>query len=213
MRSTHHLGRRRGSAAAATAATLALLASVQPAAAELCDMRVYDASLDANSRLVQQGEADQLFTVDDFFLVCFYARRDGFVTLWDRMPEDAPVERVVPGPHYTGEGTVASRVTGGERTCFGTGRDGYYMTMEARDGVGVGLMWLVFTPEEADHPTADTYDSVNQFANSWTNSTLGAGSAAAGAESPDPNTVEDADLTACRWEASLEYQYRVEPRQ
>lgn len=190
-----------------------LAASVQPALAELCDMRVYDATLNAGNQLVQQGEADQLFAVDDFFVVCFYARRDGFVTLWDRMPQDAPVERVVPGPHYTGEGVIAAKVTGGERSCFGTGRDGYYMTMEAKDGVGVGLMWLVFTAKEEDHPTSDTYDSVGQFANSWENSMLGAGSlAAAGADAPDPNTVPDADLSACRWESSLEYQYRVRPR-
>ena len=87
------------------------------------------------------------------------------------------------------------------------------MTMEAKDGVGVGLMWLVFTADEDEHPTSDTYDSVGQFANSFENSALGAGSlAASGAEAPDANTVENADLSTCRWEPSLEYQYRVRPR-
>ncbi len=213
MRASHPVRRQISRGTTLAAASTALLLAVQPAAAELCDMRVYDGELDANSRLIQKGEADQLFAVDDFFLVCFHARRDGYVTLWDRMPQDAPVERVVPGPHYNGEGTVAAKVDGGDRTCFGTGRDGYYMTMEAKDGIGVGLMWLVFTPDEDGHPTSDTYDSVGQFANSFENSALGAGPlAASGAETPDPNTVENADLSTCRWEPSLEYQYRVRPR-
>lgn len=173
-------------------------------------MRVYDATLRADNSLATQGESDQLFTINEFFVVCFRARSDGYVTLWDRMPQDAPVERVVPGPHYTGVGTVAAQVKGGERTCFGTGRDGYYMTMDAADGVGVGLMWLVFTEDEATHPTADTYDSVDMFSNAWASNALGAGSAPGdGAAAPDPNTVAADDVASCRWERSLEYQYRV----
>lgn len=75
--------------------------------------------------------------------------------------------------------------------------------MDPADGEGRGRMWLVFTPSEERHPTAETYTSASSFAGAY--SRLGVadlGQAQAG-DGPDTKGAD------CEPQRSLEYFYVV----
>lgn len=199
--------RRHGVRTGIVAAALAGALTAGPAAAELCDMRLYLSSFGE-----QLGEPPNgVFPINAQFIVCFRARSDGYVSLWDRPPNENPVERLVPNANYTGTGQFGANVKGGETTCFGDGSAGYFLVMEKQDGAGLGLMWLVFTAEDRDHPGEETFGSADVFAGAWENGALGAGvvAVAEGRERPDPGRVPPGDDSACAWESSIEAAYRV----
>ncbi len=203
--------RKKGSAraaptAAVTAATAAIVASTAlgaafwagPAFAGVCELVVY------RSDEGRRGpEADTVFAKLDQFQVCFRATKAGYVTLWDRIPTSGPVERLVPGEFYTGDGTKAARVAAGETRCFGDGSDGYYLQMDPADGDGLGLMWLVFTEDEQNHPELASFDTPNAFAAEY--SRFGAGTVKA------TRPAEQAAPAVCDTpQSSLQYLYRVQ---
>ncbi|MEO1294022.1 MAG: hypothetical protein AAFV62_14560, partial [Pseudomonadota bacterium] len=163
---------------------LAVLLGASPAAAELCGLTVYD-----SLRGVQSGEADRAFNKGDQFVVCFTPLEDGFASLWDRIPTNHPVERLVPNVNFKGSGTKAAKVSGGEEHCFGTGTDGYYLVMDPEDGDGRGLMFLIFQTDEAKHPTEDSFESSQKLASGYRR--YGAGSIAVD-EGAEDEAVETA---------------------
>lgn len=181
----------------AVAAAASLAAS--PTLAGICQLAVHHSNLGARG-----AESDTVFQKEDQFQVCFRATKAGFVTLWDRIPTDGPVERLVPNENFTGEGGKAAKVTAGEMRCFGDGSDGYYLVMDPADGDGLGLMWLVFTDVEEGHPELASFSTPNEFAKEY--SRFGAGSIKASRPEVQENT--DACVDA---KSSVQYLYRVSP--
>lgn len=200
---------RRRSPVAGIAAGLAAAVAATGAVAEesgLCDMKVYD-----SSRGAVAGEAQPTFKSLDQFVVCFRSTADGYVTLWDRMPTDAAVERLVPNANYIDKDAVAAPVTAGEKTCFGTGADGYYLQMDPKDGDGLGLMWLVFTEDADTHPLESSFSSSSQFAASYDR--FGAGAIETDRQGADnAGSIPSGIGGACAPKKSLSYSYVVEPR-
>lgn len=181
------------------AAFVAGVATAGPAAAGICEISVFDSSF---GKVVQ--EADPVFHKNEQFIICFRPTRPGYVTLWDRMPISAPVERLVPNVNFKGVGEKAARVEVGDLHCFGTGDDGYYLVMEEQDGDGLGLMWLVYTEEEATHPAAASFSSSKDFAASFPR---GHG---AGLDGGFRAETERPQAASCEGELSLSFTYRVE---
>lgn len=185
------------------ALALATALAAGPVAAEVCDLKVYD-----SQRGKRLQEADTLFEQGEQFMVCFKPLRDGYVSLWDRIPRNGPVERLSPSPKF--EKAKARKVAAGEPQCFGDGSaepgaTGYVLLMEAKDGLGLGRMWLVFSESLEDHPDEKVFDSVSLFRNSYERR-FGAGSM--GAE-PDDRAAEAPPPSGCASAGSLDYFYRV----
>lgn len=198
MRSTNKI--------AAGAAAMATILAASPAPAEICDLKVYDAS-----RGKRLQEADSVFFKDEQFIVCFKPLKDGYVSLWDRIPRDGPVERLGPSPKF--EKSKAREVVAGRTQCFGDGSaepgaQGYILLMEAKDGYGLGRMWLVFSDKLDDHPGEQVFDSVSMFKNSYERR-FGAGSMKA---EPDTRADTAPPPSGCESAGSLDYFYRVTPR-
>ncbi|MEO1328690.1 MAG: hypothetical protein AAFW46_03435 [Pseudomonadota bacterium] len=149
------MGWRRAALLAALATTL----GAQPALAGMCDVKVFRSQL-GEKRVEANGE----FKTNEQFQVCFQVTQTGFVTLWDQIPTDGPIERLVPGPYFSGEGSRAAKVVAGAVRCFGDGSDGYYLAMDPDDGVGTGKMWLVFTDAEENHPDETSFNSNEDIA-------------------------------------------------
>ena len=189
-----------GRIAGAAAAVAIGLAPIS-AAAEMCDLKVYDSSFGTVG-----DESDTLFARNEQFIICFMPLKDGFVSLWDRIPQDGPVERLAPNEQF--QPGVAIPVKANERRCFGDGKDGYYLLMEAKDGVGLGRMWLVYSEDVDNHPDEQSFDSANSFKNVFFERRFGAGAMAA-----DPGAaarkVEAPKPSGCVAEGSLDYYYRV----
>lgn len=199
----------RRTARLARLALLALGAAVVsgPAAAEICGLKVYDS---VNAERI--GEADSVFRQGDEFIVCFTPLKDGYVSLWDRIPADAPVERLGPSQVFE-KNHKARKVAAGETQCFGDGSaepgsTRYKLVMEAKDGLGLGRMWLVYSEALDAHPDQAAFDSVFMFKDSYERR-FGAGAIDAGPEDggarPDP--------TGCTAAGSLEFDYRVVAKQ
>lgn len=194
-----------GRGATVVLAALSALLAAGPAAAEICDLKVYDAS-----RGKRLQESDTVFAKDQQFIVCFKPLKDGYVSLWDRIPRDAPVERLAPSPKF--EKSKARQVTAGEPQCFGDGSaepgaTGYVLLMEASDGFGLGRMWLVFSEHLEDHPGEQAFDSVSMFKGAYERR-FGAGSMKI---EPDTRADEAPPPSGCASAGSLDYFYRVTP--
>lgn len=189
------------------ASLAAFFAAAGPAAAEICDLKVYNSSF-----FVRGDESDQYFEKGDQFILCFTARKDGYVSLWDQSPQNGQVERLGPSPKF--EKSKARKVSAGETRCFGDGEveeggQPYALLMEAQDGYGLGRMWLVFSESVGDHPDDQVFNSPMIFANSY-DKRLGAGAIAI-----DPELARkaegrtDAARSTCAKTGSLDYNYRV----
>lgn len=175
------------------------LAFAGPAAAQICDMQVFDS---VKGKPI--GRSDSVYNKDAQFIVCFQVMADGYVSLWDRMPTDGEIERLAPSPKFeTGDPAVPVRA--GERRCFGDGSAGYYYLMEARDGDGLGRMWLVFSERIDTHPDEESFDSSNEFASAYKR--FGAGSIAADIEKPSAAEIDEPGV--CTPRKTLNYDYRV----
>lgn len=173
--------------------------SAAPALAALCDLKVYRSSFGE-----RKAESDTVFKKEEQFQVCFRATQDGFVTLWDRIPTDGDVERLVPNENYTGPGTKkAAKVEKDVERCFGDGNNGYYLLMDPADGDGLGMMWLVFTEESENHPDIASFSTPKDFAKEYKR--FGAGSIPA--KRPEKQTPQSSCAAA---ETSLIYLYRVD---
>ncbi|MCI4662471.1 MAG: hypothetical protein MRY63_11710 [Neomegalonema sp.] len=200
-----------GSAMKVAIAALLALGSVAPAGAEICDVKFYDSHLGKIT-----GDADRRWQRGDQFILCFTPTSDGFASLWDRIPSNAPVERLVPNANYRGVGEKAALVAGGQETCFGTGKDGYYLVMDPADGDGFGLMFLIFQEKEDLHPTEASFDTGRRFASRY--EALGAGTIAVGPEAAQEHDAQTAApegaARSCpngqRPRKSFNYSYRVE---
>lgn len=188
-------------AAAAAALTVALAAS--PAAAGICGLQVFGSDFGVQ----RAAPKDDIFKKGAQFQICFKVVKDGYVTLWDRIPFEGEtigkVERLVPGAFFEGEGTAAAKVKAGETRCFGDGKNGYYLVMDPQDGVGLGLMWLVYTPTEDDHPTIASFSSPKEFESAWVER-YGAGTVRAKRPADKAPSVSCDDP-----QLSLTYAYRV----
>lgn len=208
MRSRAGLFRR---AALSAAAAAMMLGSAGDALAKICDMRVYHAS---NGQ--QLKEADMVFFKNDEFIVCVTAVKDGYISLWDRIPLDGPVERLSPSPKFE-EGKKSRKIAANGRQCFGNGKveEGdtpYKLLMEAKDGVGVGRMWLVYSESAADHPDVDTFDSQTAFRNTYYEKRFGAGSMSLDKKEGDSDVELGQAKDCTEAKSSLEYFYRVKAR-
>ncbi|MEL6977224.1 MAG: hypothetical protein AAGM38_00905 [Pseudomonadota bacterium] len=195
------------SRAAALALGLAAALGAAPAAADICNLQVFDAM---NGRKL--GKADKLFIKEEQFVVCVTATKAGYVSLWDRIPFDGPVERLGPSPLF--EEDKARKVAADETVCFGDGQPApngarYLLNMAAEDGVGLGRMWMVYSEAIEIHPDENTFASADLFERNMTRAF------GAGAMEPDPGDAARAedfetDEGACVAEGSLDFFYRVE---
>lgn len=185
---------------AALGGALLAMAMSGHALAGICDLKIYH-----SDRGERSGEASRYFAPADQFVACFRATKDGYVTLWDRMPSSGPIERLAPNDNFTGDGERAVKVSAGDRRCFGDGAEGYLLFMDPADGVGTGFMWLVFTDVEDTQPVDGQYASTGEFQQSFER--LGAGSMAAisGGSAAAPATRGE-----CAPQKALRYPYRVQ---
>lgn len=191
------------------AATLVMAIGAGPAAAEICNMQVFDS---VNGELKQK--ADTQFLKEDQFVVCVTAAKAGFVSLWDRIPSDGPVERLGPSPHF--EDDTAREVAAGQTVCFGDGKPApngarYLLNMDPNDGDGLGVMWIVYSDTLEDHPGDTSFNSIGEFAMS-VDRAFGAG-----ARDVDPAAATEATLRPsvegeCVTSGHLNFVYRVEKR-
>ena len=184
---------------------MALTIGAAPAMAGICNLTVNKAEYNRSIRKVEMGEASRNFAPGEGFVMCFQATQDGYVSAWDRIPRNGPIERLVPNDNYRGEGVQAAKVSAGENYCFGDGQDGYLLHMDPADGTGRGLVWLVFTPSESDQPKDGNFDTAKKFQDSFQR--LGAGSFGI---DDDPNAdVSGVRQSECEAKSALAYFYKV----
>ena len=192
-------------AAAAVAAMTAAMTVTSPALAGICNLTVKKATYDRSAGKVQIAEASRQFAPGEEFVMCFLADQDGYVSAWDRIPRDGPIERLVPNDNYRGEGSNAAKVYAGQNYCFGDGKDGYLLFMDPADGAGRGLVWLVFTPNEADQPADGSFETAKKFQDSFPR--IGAGSF--GIDDDPLSSGEGAREANCEPKPALAYLYSV----
>lgn len=191
--------RRQRMARTALAAAVAVVAGPGGASAQMCDLRVYDSSFGS----VEQ-EADTQFFRNEQFIICFKPLADGYVSLWDQIPEDGPVERLAPNNQF--QAGIAIPVEANKQRCFGDGSDGYYLLMEAKDGLGLGRMWMVYSETPETHPNEDSLASLDMFRNAYERFGAGAIGNDPGASARRTSPPQHG---ACEPENKLEYYYRV----
>ncbi|MCI4664891.1 MAG: DUF4384 domain-containing protein [Neomegalonema sp.] len=195
---------RRGRMKGVWGGAIALIAATMLGAhvsAEICDVAVYDSL--GGKRL---KPADTVFNAGEEFILCVAVRADGYVSLWDRMPKDGPVERLAPGPYSKNPKARAVAAKAGETLCFGDGTDGYLLRMDPADGTGLGRMWLVYSSTLASHPKEDVFKSIDIFRDAYYAATFGAGAM------EDEAAGRKGATAQCVAKGALNYYYRVTPR-
>ena len=123
--------------------------------------------------------------------------------MWDRLPVQGPIERLVPNDNSIPQGARAAKVEKDERRCFGDGTDGYYLFMDPADGLGRGYMWLVFTESEEQQPSNGRYSDSAAFQEGFER--VGAGSMSAMAAPSQGSSRGE----ACEPRDALRYPYEV----
>lgn len=199
----------RGAGAGAIALLGALAAAglgATPAMAKACKLTVYDS---VNG--VQGDRSDAVFEKKEQFIACITAKNAGYVSLWDRIPLDGPIERLGPSPDF--EDDIARQVGAGETVCFGDAKPApnnarYLLNMDPEDGPGNGRLWVVFSETLEDHPTEASLDSIGQFALTDQLETFGAGASPA-RDGAGGGAAEALDASGCVASGVVEYDYRV----
>ncbi|MBX2856653.1 MAG: hypothetical protein KTR21_16820 [Rhodobacteraceae bacterium] len=190
---------------ATAVAALAAMTATSPALAGICNLTVQGATYDRSAGKVTIAAPSREFAPGDGFVMCFQADEAGYVSAWDRIPRNGPIERLVPNENYSGEGVKAAKVSAGENYCFGDGKDGYLLFMDPADGTGRGLVWLVFTPSEADQPADGSFETAKKFQEGFQR--LGAGSFGID-DDPLAEGVVTRE-TECEGKPALSYLYKV----
>lgn len=127
--------------------------------AQVCNLEVYKSKSGRVGAVV-----DGPFAQDEEYIVCFGVSEPGYVSLWDKFPLSGSAERIVPNAHdRDAQSQRAVKLPRGDRHCFGTGIEGYYLFMDPAEGYGVGVMTLMYRKEDAAHPAPADFSSVDVF--------------------------------------------------
>ncbi|MGD1870834.1 MAG: hypothetical protein ACFB0F_15245 [Neomegalonema sp.] len=191
---------------ALTAFALGALATAASANG-ICDMTVEDTVWGERAR-----PADGRFVRHDGrgsgqFRVCFEARANGYVSLWDELPLGRASAELLAPPNPNREGVRALKVTRGERACMGLGKaDGYYLAM-IKDLAGTGRLQLVYSRTAAGQGDGNRTIGASSVVNGLIAS--GAGAISAGRAGGWAND-NPPDGINCKGHKRLTYEYTVE---
>ncbi|MEO1303961.1 MAG: hypothetical protein AAFV37_03220 [Pseudomonadota bacterium] len=178
----------------------------QSAMAQICNLEVYKSNSGA---LLEEVDETATFSAGEEYIICFSSGADGYVSLWDRLPINSPVTRLVPNEFQTQSFERAVFVSRTDRHCFGSGEDGYFLHMDPDDGLGVGVMWLLYQRTESLHPDEGSFDSAAKFDQGYVRYGAGA-KQAPGFGNADTEKDSERTKSCASNTKTLLYRYRVQ---